>query len=438
MSYIVYRVCSLLRQLVGGVPVGTGRDLFCLLFAISSGRLLLFRGAVVSALAHFGLDNQAVRRAQAALQRGHYDTNTLLSNWQEILGFERRFCPHDFEGFRPVALDLVGFHRWRLATCANKHFHSRYGKALPAVVFAVVAPVGSVGRMRLAVPRRLVRARPQESDQALSRRALNDAKEVLQKNETLVVDAGFPLSAVISAGVSEYVVRVRKNFVARRNALRKSKGKGRPLVYGDQVRPLRRAYNGKVIPATKPDRTARWADGSHQIRAEVFENLVLSTARPDGPSFRLIVIRDPRYKEPLLLATNLKIRIFSIAQIYRDRWPVEQIPLAAKQMLGAERSFAFGDESRFRLPELAILAGSVLSYAAACSEAVATGFWDRCARPTCGRLRRQLFRLSFSELSIPRGELCKKNSATAHLKKGVDAHRRSKADLGPVRHPLTA
>ena len=104
---------------------------------------------------------------------------------------------------------------------------------------------------------------------------------------------------------------------------------------------------------------------------------------------------------PLIVATNRSLSAFELWCIYRDRWPVEQMPLAAKQMLGCERAFVFGDESRWRLPELAMLAGNVLWYVAACRPAVSSGFWDRCAQPTCGRIRRSLFRLSFSDLPLP-------------------------------------
>ena len=96
-------------------------------------------------------------------------------------------------------------------------------------------------------------------------------------------------------------------------------------------------------------------------------------------------------------------------------------------MLGAHRAFVFGGESRHRLPELALLAGNVLSYVAATSAAVATGFWDRCCRPTCGRLRRVLLRVDFSEIPVPAGPLRKKASVTGHLPKGVQGHRRRKS-----------
>lgn len=95
-------------------------------------------------------------------------------------------------------------------------------------------------------------------------------------------------------------------------------------------------------------------------------------------------------------------------------------------MLGAHRAFVFGDESRHRLPELALLAGNIVTYVAATSAAVATGFWDRCCHPTCGRLRRVLLRVAFSAIPVPAGALRKKASVTAHLPTGVQGHRRLK------------
>lgn len=102
-------------------------------------------------------------------------------------------------------------------------------------------------------------------------------------------------------------------------------------------------------------------------------------------------------------------------------------------MLGCERAFVFGQESRYRLPELALLAGNVLSYVAATSPPIASGFWDRAARPTCGRLRRALGRLNCAELPVWEGQLRKKISVTAHLWTGVRAHRRQKAGADPTK-----
>jgi len=63
-----------------------------------------------------------------------------------------------------------------------------------------------------------------------------------------------------------------------------------------------------------------------------------------------------------------------LRDLYRDRWAVEQLPLAAKQMLGAARAFVHAPKTCQRLPELALLAGAILSYGAATSPAIPTGF----------------------------------------------------------------
>lgn len=81
---------------------------------------------------------------------------------------------------------------------------------------------------------------------------------------------------------------------------------------------------------------------------------------------------------------------------YRDRWPVEQLSLAAKQMLGAACQFVHAPETCRRLPELAPLAGAVLSYAAA-APAIPIGCWDRRPQPSPGRLRRYLARTPFPQ-----------------------------------------
>ena len=141
---------------------------------------------------------------------------------------------------------------------------------------------------------------------------------------------------------------------------------------------------------------------------------------------RCVVIQDPRYRAPLVLVTNLAVSAHAVWGLYRDRWPVEQAPLAAKQMLGAHRALVFGGESRYRLPELALLAGNLLAYVAATTAAVATGFWDRHCRPTCGRVRRVLMQVHFSDIPVPAGALRKKASVTGHLPKGVQGHRRQK------------
>jgi len=363
MSTIVYRLSVLLGAIVADVPVGTNLGLFWLLWALISGRFLPSRGAVFPALADGGLPADAVRRSGAALAYGRWAIQTLMRAWQQVVQQEGRWHAHQYEGFRPVACDLVGFFRPRLSGCVGKHYQAGADKALPAIVLAVVTAVGSVGKVRLPLLRLILRADPGErSEAALQRRALAQAGAALQPDEVLVVDAGFGVAALLTEGVTRFVARVARNFTARRNVLPVYKGRGRCAVYGERVRPLPRTHKGKTIAATPPDAAAQWVVAGRLIQAQVWDNLVLATAKPGAAMFRGVVIHDPRFQEPLVLATNLLVSAYALWCLYRDRWPVEQVPLAAKQMLGAHRAFVFGGESRHRLPELALLAGNVLTY----------------------------------------------------------------------------
>src|SRR6266849_4122378 len=437
MSTIVYRISVLLSAILAAVPVGTNLGLFWLLWALISGRFLLSRGAVFPALADGGMPADAVRRSGAALAYGRWAIETLVQAWQRVVQREGRWQARSYEGFRPVACDLVGFFRPRLSGCVGKHDQSTADKALPAIVLAVVAAVGAVGKVRFPLVRLILRTDPDDpSEAALQRRAVTQAGATLQPDEVLVVDAGFGVAALLTAGVTRFVTRVARDFTARRNVLPAYKGRGRGPVYGERVRPLPRTHKGKTIAATPPDATAQWVVAGRTVQAQVWDNLVLSTAKPGAAAFRCVVINDPRYQEPLVLATNLPVSAYALWGLYRDRWPIEQLPLAAKQMLGAHRAFVFGGESRHRLPELALLAGNVLTYVAATAAAVATGFWDRCCRPTCGRLRRVLLRVNFSEVPVPEGPLRKKASVTAHLPKGVQGHRRRKGVVAPPANGL--
>lgn len=428
MSSIVYRISHLLNQVLAEVPVGTNLGLFYLFLALMSGRFLLSRGAVFPALADLGLTEAVVRRSEAALRCGQFKIAELLLCWLTFVEAEGRFHPHVYEGYRPVACDLTAFFRPHLVGCVGKHYTSQAQRALPAVVLGLVGAVGSVGSKRLLLPRLILRQEANEPKEShLQRRLLAEAGQSLAQDEVLLIDAGVGVADLMEAKVARFVVRGAQNFTARRNYLPAYCGKGRPAEKGEVVRPLARHYKDKCLSATPPDGVARWKVGKHKIVAHLFEKLVLPDKTPGETYFRCVVIYDPRYKDPLVLLTNLAITAYALWCLYKDRWPIEQLPLAAKQMLGAQRGFVFAEESRHRLPELAILAGNLLSYVAATVAPVATGFWDRAAKPTCGRLRRLLSRLHFSDFALPAGKLREKASVTQHLPKGIAAHRRQKA-----------
>lgn len=63
MAALLYRINDVLSRVISHIPVGTNLGLFHLLWTLLSGRLLQSRGALIPALAEFGLCAAAVRRA---------------------------------------------------------------------------------------------------------------------------------------------------------------------------------------------------------------------------------------------------------------------------------------------------------------------------------------------------------------------------------------
>ena len=95
--------------------------------------------------------------------------------------------------------------------------------------------------------------------------------------------------------------------------------------------------------------------------------------------FSIWVIDDPLYEGVLVLGTNLPTTVSAqtVYQLYIDRWPVEQIPLVSKQLLGCHRQFVFNPISCWRLVELAFLVGNLLTWLAATLPPMPSGYWDR-------------------------------------------------------------
>ena len=157
MSNLRYEIIALLCRVLSSVPIGTNRGLFALMWALLSGRFLASRGAVFPALAAMKLADAEVQRSEAALANGRFNTHDLVSDWHKVVLEQGKWQPHSYEGVQPVACDLSGFERPRLSHCTTKHYTSKAGKALPALVYGLCVEVGSVGPMRLGVPRLLLR-----------------------------------------------------------------------------------------------------------------------------------------------------------------------------------------------------------------------------------------------------------------------------------------
>lgn len=346
--------------------------------------------------------------------------------WRGYVQGNAQWQVHRYEGYLPVVVDITAFWRPTLKNCPSKHFHPAARRALPAVIYGIIGEVGEMEGQRLALPRALIRVHPKNPSEArLWEEILKTVQKGLAADEIMVVDAGLKISDLQEGGIERYEIRLANNFTARRNFLPEHGGKGRKPKYGAIVRPLPRKYQGKTLAATIPDESATWHENGREIRAEIWRKLVLNKTVPSqkNQTFDVYALYDPAFEQPWLLATPVKLTAESVRAIYKDRWPVEQIPLAAKQMLGAHRQFVHHQESIHRLPELALLAGSMVSVVAATLPPIPTGFWDRKPKRTPGRFRRTLLGKPFPKDAQISSQIRKKNSFTAHLPKGILARR---------------
>ena len=425
------RMIQALSSVVQMRPIGTNLGLLNLLWAMVNGSFLQSRGAVYPALSLNGLGKGAVNRSAAALRSGAWQIAELIRDWKDYVVWEGEWKERVYEGYRVLSVDITGFWRPQLKEWKGKHYNAIAGKALPAVVLGVMATSGEVKEKRIPLLQEIVRCEPEKSEAEFRVELLKGAAERTESNnEVIVVDAGFNLSELYEAGATKFVMRGASNMTARRNQLPSVKGRGRPAVYGELVRPLPRTYKGKKIAATEPDEITTFQQDGRTITVHSWFNLVSSKSKvdPEASTFSIHVYFDPAYKNPLVLVTGLELPAPTVLAIYRDRWVVEQAPLAAKQMIGLHRQFVSTTEACFRLPELALLAGNILTHVAALSPPIPTGFWDRNPLSTPGRLRRFLGQLDFPDLADFTLEIRKKESVFDHLPKG--AHSRQS-------HPLS-
>lgn len=411
------------------VPIGTNLSLVRLLWAMVQGSFLVSRGAIHSGLLASDFTVEEIRGSWAALRYGSWQIDELIAAWQVYVASRNQWRERRYGGYRVKSVDITGFWRPRLAGAVSKHYHALAQKALPAIVFGVMISSGSMSGKRVPLLQALVRCPATRSESEFRRLLLQKTVEQTAPDEITVLDGEFEVSDLHSAQVKRFVVRLATNCTARLNQLPPAKPKGRPAEYGEFVRPLPRTRLKNTIAATAAQAQGSFVLDGRTIRYESWHTLVTSQTKvhPDNPTFVIHVFYDPLYDKPLVLATDLMLNPELIFQIYRDRWPVEHPPLAAKQMIGLHRQFVFADEACFRLPELALLAGNILTHTAALLPPMPSGFWDRTPKATPGRLRRVLAQAIFPNLADFDPQLRKKNSLSDHLPKGLNAHRRQKS-----------
>ena len=391
------------------------------LWMLISGALLPNRGAIIPALKSVGLSDAETLRSWAAFGSGVWNVNELCCALGAYVRKMPEWKERRYEGYLPITVDITAYWRPALQECPGVHFHPAAQRALPAINIGLLGAVGELNGQRLALLRRLERANGKDvTELSLWKTFLPRVARELKNDEIAVIDAGVKIAAIQAAGITRYVLKQAQNVTARRNFLPKHT-LGRKPEYGEIVRPLARTRKGKMLPASTPDETCTLKHDGREIRVEIWRDLVRTDQKPGAgnATFDIYVFHDPKYKTPWVLATTLKLLAESVYRIYSDRWPVEQVPLSAKQMLGAHRQFVHNPECVQRLPEITLLAGSILSFLAASFPPIPTGFWDKKPKRTPGRFRRQLMGKPFpKDAELPR-RFREKRSFTAHLPKGI-------------------
>jgi len=437
MPQVVEPTMSVLIAIVVNLPVGTNLGMLHFLWMLISGSLLTNRGAIFPSLQAIGLSEKAVRRSWTAFHSGMWQIGELMVVWTKYMEEQQQWQPRRYEEYYAMVIDTTPFWRPKLKGLDSKYYNSVAEKALPAVILGLVARIGEVNGKRIALPAAILRVHPKDpSEKGLKADLLKRVSTILKPLEIMLADAGFKVKSCHDAGIERYMVRLAKNFTARRNYLAYAPGKkGVKPKKGPYVRPLSRKYKGNEIASTPPDNTFTWQlENGKTVTVHVWHDLVRPDVKPSETAdlFDVFAIHDPRYDKPLLVATNVKLESKTVHALYTDRWPIEQLPLAGKQMVGAHRQFVFADKTRHRLPELVILAGSILTGMAALHAEIPTGFWDRNPKPTPGRFRRALSNLPFPQTYPLPARVRRKESVTDHLPKGILGHRRSKPDIETV------
>ena len=349
------------------------------MWAMLSGSFLGSRGSIFSALSLSGFSNAEIRRSWQAFGKGQWSITKLLRAWRDHVFEEGKWKKHSYEGYQAVSVDITSFHRPKLKSWIGKLYQGIAGKTLKAIGIGIIADVGSVENQRIAIPRKLIRSKNEQgSEKKLQLNMLKWISEHQGTDEVFIFDAGFKLASLHQAKLKNFIVRQAANCTFRRNYLSEYKGKGARPKYGELIRPLARSYKGQSIAASPFDKEGSFECEGRTIKFHSWQGLVCKKQKVSdtAETFNIFTFFDPLYKDPLVLATDMTLLARSVFLFYRDRWPVEQLPLVTKQLLGCKRAFVFNSESIFRLPELALLTGNILTYLAAISPTIPSGFWD--------------------------------------------------------------
>ncbi|MCP4934163.1 MAG: hypothetical protein GY927_08150 [bacterium] len=442
-----YRILDLIQQMVAVAAKGTALGLCDLVSAMLSGYFIESGGAVTPAIEAFlqrevkdEKEREArTRRGAKALTYGSYNMKELMDKLRCIVEEEGQWQPTVIQEYRIAAVDFTAYRRAAVKKLEAKAYVADADKAVSAVPMGMIASIGQVKEQRIALLKNVVMADLRVNDGSGHKKQLyKQVARELAEDELSVWDAGFGLVEAVAANIRRCLIRLSKNVTFGKTAGQipeRTSIKGpEPTQYkAEIVRPLARTHGDKTLPATAADEIyTRIDEIGREIEIHVWHKLYFLerqlkkvTDLPKKKKLRhtpikVMAIYDPDYDDPLLLGTPLlDLTPESASKVYVARWPIEGLPQTGKYILsgGGGTHYVHHPTAMQRLPLLSLIFGSLLKYAAATLPPFRTGFWDRAAKPTYGRLLRHLKKVGI-QLS---GQLFKKRSVTAHLPVGYEA-----------------
>ncbi len=107
MPIAIEQALQALQAVVAGVPIGTNLALLQLMWGILNGSFLGSRGAIFPALQESGFSEQEIRRSWQAMRYGAWGIDDLLGAWHSYVQQQAAWQAHEYEGYRPLAVDLT-------------------------------------------------------------------------------------------------------------------------------------------------------------------------------------------------------------------------------------------------------------------------------------------------------------------------------------------
>ncbi len=107
MPIAIEQTLQALQIIVQSVPVGTNLALIHLMWSILNGSFLGSRGAIFPALQDTGFSPEEIRRSWQAMLRRVWCIDDLLQSWRNYVQQEGEWQVHEYEGYRPLAVDLT-------------------------------------------------------------------------------------------------------------------------------------------------------------------------------------------------------------------------------------------------------------------------------------------------------------------------------------------